>query len=498
MKQRYNWQVLFIIKFLQSEFSEPVFRQWLSESLADIVRGANLQDVVINIAIETDLLVGDLLESVPDFLKEMGNRYFLVLRPYSKNIVFEISEFPDIMFKGTDVPLRVINAQQYGKINEPEPLAFVLAQMQESIECDQSIVITWDHGSAYGIFYEPDKKRNIKAIFSNYRENDIKEGESKFFNLTPSAPLLNVFKQDILNKAIYISDNFIAKDPNIFAQVEVDKSKFLTMDELAMALKVLPNSKADILLMVNCSMMTIDTQYALRDCVRYLIAPESFIHFQTFNFGEILKYLTNQPTITSEVLGEHIISSLPSSPIFKQYPENLEKIAISMVNLGKLFENNTWESFKEMVAKLDDEAANVAFLKSVQVMRRQFFILPLTWEVNQTNLLVVDAFSILEQILQIKDISKLLKEAINNFISAYKLGSEILKSNRTYFGKYTLAEEFSCKGFSFFFPTFKGEFKNNNYILQFYNETIGNVNVSAVARDTYWNNFLFKYYNAVD
>lgn len=164
--------------------------------------------------------------------------------------------------------LEVISINPEFDITKPTDLkVFFRNEILYFYEAVHYLLFTWDHGSAFGVFR--DKVR--EGMMEPEKFLDIKEDE---------------------------------------------KEKILTMEELSNAIKwSFGNKKIDLLVMMNCYMQFFDAGYALRKTVRYLVAPETAISFDGYNYPFIFQVLADNPDISPKKLARHVVSSF----LFKVY-----------------------------------------------------------------------------------------------------------------------------------------------------------------------------------
>lgn len=84
----------------------------------------------------------------------------------------------------------------------------------------------------------------------------------------------------------------------------------LTMEELNEAIQLaFGKQKVDVMIMMNCFMQFIDAGYALRRSVKYLVAPETFIYIDGYNYPFLFQLLINKPNITPRKLAKQVVRS---------------------------------------------------------------------------------------------------------------------------------------------------------------------------------------------
>ncbi|WP_336517387.1 clostripain-related cysteine peptidase [Pollutibacter soli] len=95
----------------------------------------------------------------------------------------------------------------------------------------------------------------------------------------------------------------------------------LTMDELAAAIGwAFRGKKIDVLIMCNCYMQSIETSYALRNHVKFVIAPERKIFFSGYNYPYIFELINKKPNIGPRKISKAVVDSFE----LKEYPDGID------------------------------------------------------------------------------------------------------------------------------------------------------------------------------
>jgi len=163
---------------------------------------------------------------------------------------------------------------------------FFITGSSEEYQAERYVVFTWNHGKYYGIY----ERASLRLKFLYFKRI-----------LDEFIPANNF---DVIDHFIALNDSSIAEDNRI----QVNDS-ILTMEELNAAFKSSFNQKVDLLVMMNCSMQFLDTGYALRESVEYLIASELIINYFGYNYPDIFQKLANTTNISSEDFAKHIINA---------------------------------------------------------------------------------------------------------------------------------------------------------------------------------------------
>ncbi|MEO8770694.1 MAG: clostripain-related cysteine peptidase [Ferruginibacter sp.] len=184
--------------------------------------------------------------------------------------------------------LEIISKNEKFDITNPADLEdYFRNDVLMHFEATHYLMISWDHGRSVGIFDNKDP--------------------------------LDLEREQFLNKEVgYLED------------------KILTMEELNDAIELaFGKKKIDIFIMMNCFMQFIDAGYALRRSVKYLIAPETDIFMDGYNYPFIFQLLIENSNMSPKKIAKHIVRSFT----FKVYPtrdvsvSHKKSIAIFAVDL---------------------------------------------------------------------------------------------------------------------------------------------------------------------
>jgi Clostripain family len=193
-------------------------------------------------------------------------------------------------------------------------LETILKKLKDKYPAKKHMVITAGHGSIVGInYYIPE------LIPESSRESN-KEVEA-------------IFKKN----SGFISGIKFQKE--LLTNIELEDGKrllFLANQEISEAFKkVFSDKKIDVMVMYNCLMQNIFTQFDFRETVDWLVAPLSGISIPGFNYGNILNKISNDPFINSEKVSELFTSSIREGNRYSSYQKDIEgtwKIAAVRMN----------------------------------------------------------------------------------------------------------------------------------------------------------------------
>ncbi|WP_456462060.1 clostripain-related cysteine peptidase [Reichenbachiella sp.] len=101
---------------------------------------------------------------------------------------------------------------------------------------------------------------------------------------------------------------------SIFKKNNNESNSRLTLQKLNRAIEIGFQGKKsiDLMVMMNCWMQLIDTSFALKNNVEYLVAPQDHIKLDTYNARIIIEKIVQLPTIDSKQLSSIIVNSIKS------------------------------------------------------------------------------------------------------------------------------------------------------------------------------------------
>ncbi len=176
--------------------------------------------------------------------------------------------------------------ESIGLMTSTESLTLILNRLKNRYNAKKHMIVTAGHGAVLGInAYLADLKQktsrddSIEAILKKETTSPLKDKNQKTFNLDPS--------------------------------FDIKKFLFLTNKEINDSIKnVFGEKKIDLLVMYNCIMQNIFTQFELRETVDWLVAPLSGISIPGFNYESILNEININPDISGELISELFVNSI--------------------------------------------------------------------------------------------------------------------------------------------------------------------------------------------
>jgi Clostripain family len=203
-------------------------------------------------------------------------------------------------------------------ISSPENL---LKKLVAKYKANKHMIITAGHGSITGInYYLPRLKQKakdnpeIKKLVKEKVNIPWKGEQENKLSEKPAADQLFLYNQEL---------NTVLK--NVFGQ-----------------------KKLDVLVMYNCLMQNVFTQFEFKDTVDWLVAPLSGISIPGFNYPVILNEISINPDISGQEVARLFIDSIRTGngySFFREDIENTWKIAAVKLNA---------DLYKEIQQKFDE------------------------------------------------------------------------------------------------------------------------------------------------
>jgi len=232
--------------------------------------------------------------------------------------------FDEIQKKNIQKQLLIPRVQNFAQ--DGKSIRNVFQFIDETFPADKNLLITWDHGSVFGIFKKvlPDEVLQAqKDLIFNRKYETIEKariitnsrtGEDEVFCLVKNRRFYS--KTNIKNQVQPVESMPLTTNETI-----VD---ILTNDELANAITYgFKNKYVDVLIMFNCDMQNMQVCYSLRDCVKYFVAPESIISAPGYDYASIINLIGKNKNL--EVDGAMV--AIAAINTMKQYFINAGKDA---------------------------------------------------------------------------------------------------------------------------------------------------------------------------
>lgn len=230
----------------------------------------------------------------------------------TKMLIYLLKEIEMIQF-GPDV--RIVFGVNFQKNN-----------LQAILNHDQELVNDEESQDYTTMFFEFE--------WQNTDRNHLRPlHEDQHFDITNSQHIQNCFTEIIMQQ--YPADKFLlftwdhGNGYEIFYDVHNPRSS-LTIAGLNEAISN-AFEKIDLLVMMNCFMQTIDTGYALRNSVNYLVAPQNLLLFDVYDYKRIFQVLAYSPCISAAELSSSVVKAVREKELCKT-----ETVSVSALNLAKV------------------------------------------------------------------------------------------------------------------------------------------------------------------
>lgn len=326
--------------------------------------------------------------------------------------------------------LKQIDKNDSFDITDPESVkGFFKEKILNENIAERYMLFTWDHGTGFGIF--SDKPSEEPASSPNNQ---------------PAQPPVNGIALEPLQKMnlptpVVVSNNLQKMDLSpLENEDQSEQDKILTMDELAAAIEqAFGKKKIELVVMLNCYMQFFDSGYALRNNVRYLVAPESFIFFQGYNYEFIFRKLAQEPDLSTIKLVKYIVNSFE----LKLYDDFHQ--GISAKTTTALFANDL--THYSLFADYIDQLAG-SLKKELEKSKPEIIMARLNTPPVSGAAHLVDFFYLLQNLQKSlgknwqRQLVKNLKELKKKATIAEYIGSEFIAS----------AGSANPSGFSIYFP----------------------------------------------
>jgi len=273
------------------------------------------------------------------------------------------------------------------------------------------MLFTWDHGDGFGIFSSTDPE-----------EGEPSKSQLVNLQFTKQLPVIGI------------------KFNNIERRSVPDQDKVLTMDELATAIqRAFDTQKIDLVVMLNCYMQFFDAGYALRNNIKYLVAPQSYMFFNGYNYSFIFRKLVQDPQQSSRKLAKCIVQSFETKLYTDQAGGFATKAGTALFAVDVAYYSEMADALDELASALNGELKE----RTPELIMARNWVYPVNGATQ-----AVDFINMLESIRKtlgnnwnsklMRKLMALKKKAVIEGYIGKNFFSDILASNPS--------------GFSIFFP----------------------------------------------
>lgn len=365
-------------------------------------------------------------------------------------------------------------------LNKADDLADLLNQVKEKYDFNRTLLFTYGHGSAFGIFADFQKpvrgylqKNNLKNI-GFYNQSDF---PTDIYGLSYHKSLFKNTAKDY-RLGFKEVENIITLDEN----GKEHEFEILTNEEFAVAIEK-SFGKVNILVLNNCVMQNVYSQFAFKDTVECLIAPQTGITLPGFNIQGIVNLLNQNHLADSMTLGKQICESFRGenvNPDYSKYKSIIELFVVPAMNL------NSYIKIAEVIKKtaqfmLKELDENPQFNHDIYNNLAECF----PYEFNtKTGTSMIDLVSFLDFFTDHPTLTGLK----NELLVLLQNKTFIFKGDDAYNQKFHIYKKDPVSGLCIYFPS--SEEAANQYIKPFYNSKNY---YSELDEFTEWGNFLKRY-----
>jgi hypothetical protein len=216
-------------------------------------------------------------------------------------------------------PIDINSIDGFETMTHGTQLGKFLQKITEQCNAKRNVIITFGHGSILGI--------NLALRLNSLQSLKVKNPptpavQSPVYELSkkqvtklspPVTEKVNIAlnKKAEVKKLINEGNPFFT--PDEFKQI-LNKTKelvILTNKELDQAIKIAyRTNKLDILVMFNCLMQNLYTQYELKESVQYLVAPVTGISYPGYNYRSVFAALQKNITMTTDAVANLFVNTI--------------------------------------------------------------------------------------------------------------------------------------------------------------------------------------------
>jgi hypothetical protein len=225
---------------------------------------------------------------------------------------------------------RVENPQRtkdYGMMTDRASLTSILTVINDKFKANKHLIITAGHGSIVGVnYYIPEMKPNsskpelpteIKNIKDRLNYSNW-EGNFSRFSFVPYAASVTGFGLKRFTTVATFDVGIEMPDKRML--------HILTSQEISETFHdVFGSKKVDVLVMYNCIMQNLFTQYEFRETVNWLVAALSGICIPGYNHTDMLNHLCKDPELVdAEKIASVLIESIDDGLNYQEYKDYID------------------------------------------------------------------------------------------------------------------------------------------------------------------------------
>jgi hypothetical protein len=359
-------------------------------------------------------------------------------------------------------------------ITSAPSLIVFFKKMNSDFPSERHIIFTWNHGSRYGVFKSKSFTYNHSFDSNLMDVIDITGKAIPFIGIKDNnkLPVAEMSALNVVNDK-FVFNNLNPDKDNI--TTDTQSHIILTVEELSHAIKEsFEKARVEIVIMMNCYMQFFDAGYALRKCVSYFVAPESYMYFSGYNYTAIFSLLNKRPSISSGKLVRYMVRS------FKD--KNFEDINMgnNAKNSTALFANNLhyYDLTARLIKKLSISLKNKIPTCKDEILNARKMVIPI-----ESASPVIDFFNLIYNLR----ISLGNNWACWTIIRLHFIRKKIIMESYIGYNLRTFQKKKFPSGFSIFFPIQLGPVPINKDEFDFYLNT-------SFAKDNPWSYLVLQFF----
>jgi len=247
---------------------------------------------------------------------------------------------------------------------KPQSLSEVLLDLNKLCNTEHNIIITWDHGSIFGIFKElsPDaltEERKLNKVIK--QESSILLERLPYNKFLDSKTLARDYFQDVPTQ-----------------EASMPFKDILSVDEFSKALTLSYGKKhVDIIVMMNCLMQNVFTCDSLKDNCDYIIAPMGSFTVPGYSYKLIAETLAQNSKIPIRDLAELIPRSATTDlRVDSRISSRWAIFIVQTLHFRKYLEliNDTANEILKQIKKAEEDKRKIViFLQDLRAGELHYF-----------------------------------------------------------------------------------------------------------------------------
>ncbi|MEX6690038.1 clostripain-related cysteine peptidase [Danxiaibacter flavus] len=225
-----------------------------------------------------------------------------------------------------------------GDMTSSAKLSKLLKDIKSKVTAKKHALITFGHGSIFGInlisspnySLQPVYNRLVDLSFCNQQPKSKDQPTPTKVNILDKIDVNQYFVNNAATPEHFFNNDGSLKKELIGSREkileEIDKDIILSNRDIAETIKDV-YGKLDLLVMFNCLMQSVFTQFELKDCVDYFVAPVSGISHPGFNYRGIFEALkAAQPPVGTQDLAMLFLSTIKDEKdkYYKKFQKDID------------------------------------------------------------------------------------------------------------------------------------------------------------------------------